>query len=42
MDRGAVAIITHISTQRLQIDAFRVLDWMRAFFKLCGLEIERV
>jgi hypothetical protein len=40
LDRGAVAIITHISTQRLQINSFRVLDWMRAFFKLCDLEIE--
>jgi hypothetical protein len=40
LDRGSVAIITHISTQRLQINAFRVVDWMKEFFKLSRIEIE--
>jgi hypothetical protein len=39
LDRGAVAIITAISTQRLQVSAFRVFDWMKAFFALCQMEI---
>ena len=40
-DRGSVALITSVSTQRLQVSAFRVSDWMEAFFALCGLRIER-
>jgi hypothetical protein len=41
LDRGTVAIITAISTQRLQVSAFRVFDWMKAFFALCKMEIAR-
>jgi hypothetical protein len=41
LDRGAVGIITAISTQRLNVSAFRVFDWMKAFFLLCRLDITR-
>jgi hypothetical protein len=41
LDRGSTAIITAISTQRLQVSAFRVFDWMKAFFALCQMEIAR-
>lgn len=41
LDKGAVAFITTISTQQLRIHAFRVFDWMKAFFALCQLSIER-
>lgn len=41
LDKGAVAIITPISTQRLSITAFRVFEWMKAFFSLCQITIER-
>jgi hypothetical protein len=41
LDRGSVAIITAISTQRLSVDAFRVLDWMKAFFRLCRVDVAR-
>jgi hypothetical protein len=37
---GAVGIITSISTQRLEINAYRVFDWMTQFFALCGLSCE--
>jgi hypothetical protein len=32
---GAVAILTAVSTQRLQVNAFPVFDWMKEFFGLC-------
>jgi hypothetical protein len=41
LNKGAVAIITPISSQRLQIDAFRVLDWLKAFFALCQIDVVR-
>jgi hypothetical protein len=41
LDGGTVAIITAISTQRLQVSAFHVFDWMKAFFALCQMEIAR-
>jgi hypothetical protein len=41
LDRGAVAIITAISDQRLSVNAFRVFDWMKAFFQLCQMDITR-
>jgi hypothetical protein len=41
LDRGSVAIITAISTQRLQVNAFRVFDWMKAFFAICQIDIAR-
>jgi hypothetical protein len=39
-DKGAVGIITSISTQHLKISAYRVFDWMTQFFALCGLSCE--
>jgi hypothetical protein len=39
--KGAVGIITPISTQRLEIGAYHALDWMTQFFALCGLSCER-
>ena len=36
-----MAIITEISTQRLEISAFSVFDWMKEFFELCQMEIAR-
>ena len=41
LDDGAVALLTNLSTQRLAVSAFRVFDWMKAFFALDGIEIER-
>jgi hypothetical protein len=41
LDDGAVAIITAVSTQRLSISAFRVFEWMKAFFALSNISIER-
>jgi hypothetical protein len=41
LDKGAVALITAISTQRLQVNAFHVFDWMKAFFGLCQTDIAR-
>jgi len=41
LDQGAIGIITEVSTQRLEISAFSVFEWLRAFFSACGLEIER-
>ncbi|WP_354033756.1 hypothetical protein [Bradyrhizobium sp. S3.2.6] len=41
LDGGAVAFITSVSTQQLRISAFHVFDWMKSFFTLCGVEIER-
>ncbi|MGJ5065017.1 hypothetical protein [Bradyrhizobium oligotrophicum] len=40
-DKGAVAILTSISTQRLEVSAFHVFDWINAFFSLCGIHIQR-
>jgi hypothetical protein len=40
-DRESVAIITEVSTQRLELNAIRVLDWMKAFFALCQMEVAR-
>jgi hypothetical protein len=40
-DAGCVAIITEISTQRLEISAFSVFDWLKEFFALCQMEIAR-
>jgi hypothetical protein len=39
-DKGAVGIITSISTQRLEINAYRAFDWMTRFFALCRLSCE--
>jgi hypothetical protein len=39
--KGSVGIITSISTQRLEISAYHVVDWMTQFFALCGLSCER-
>jgi hypothetical protein len=41
LDSGAVAFLTSVSTQQLRISAFRVFDWMKSFFALCGMRIER-
>jgi len=41
LDKGAVAVITAISAHRLQVNAFRVFDWMKAFFALCRMDITR-
>ena len=41
MDGGAIALITDISTQNITIRAFRVFDWLTAFFTLCQIEIAR-
>jgi hypothetical protein len=41
LDAGAVAIVLSISTQQLRVKAFRVFDWMKAFFALTRLDIER-
>ena len=41
MDKGAVGIITSISTQRLQVRAYQAFDWMTRFFELCKLATER-
>jgi hypothetical protein len=41
MDKGAVGIITSISTQRLEISPYHVLDWIARFFALCGMSCER-
>lgn len=41
LDQGAVGIITEVSTQRLEISAFSVFEWLHAFFSACGVEIER-
>jgi hypothetical protein len=41
LDKGVVAIISSILTQQLQVSAFRVFDWMKAFFALSKMDIER-
>jgi hypothetical protein len=41
LDKGVVAFISSISTQQLQVRAFRVFDWMKAFFALSKMNIER-
>lgn len=38
---GAVGVIAEISRQRLEVRAFRVHDWLRSFFELAGISIER-
>jgi hypothetical protein len=38
---GAVGVVAEISRQRLEIRAFRVHDWLRSFFELAGISIER-
>ena len=38
---GAVGFITTVGTQRLEARAFRVHDWLRSFFELAGIAIER-
>jgi hypothetical protein len=40
LDRGAVGIITSISTQRLHVSAYHAFDWMTWFFELCKLSTE--
>ena len=40
MDKGAVGIITSVSTQRLQVSAYHAFDWMARFFELCKLAAE--
>jgi hypothetical protein len=41
LKKGAVAILTAVSTQRLQVNAYRVFNWMKAFFALCQIDISR-
>lgn len=41
LDKGAVGIITAISTQRMQISAYRTFDWLTHFFALSKLAVER-
>jgi hypothetical protein len=41
LGQGAIGIITEVLTQRLEISAFSVFAWLRAFFSACGVEIER-
>ena len=38
---GAIGFITTVGTQRLKARAFRVHDWLRSFFELVGIGIER-
>lgn len=38
---GAVGFITSIGSQRLKARAFRVYDWLRTFFDLFGIVVER-
>jgi hypothetical protein len=38
---GAVGVISEISDQRLGVRAFRVHDWLRSFFEIPGISIER-
>ncbi|MBH5403177.1 hypothetical protein HZZ13_36095 [Bradyrhizobium sp. CNPSo 4010] len=40
-DKGSIGIITSISTQRLEIQAFRVFHWLKEFFEISKLKIER-
>jgi hypothetical protein len=39
--RGAVGIISSVGTQQLAVNAVRIHDWIRAFFDLFGVEVER-
>jgi hypothetical protein len=41
INRGAVGIITSISTQRLEVRAYHSADWLTQFFSLCKLSSER-
>jgi hypothetical protein len=41
LGKGSVGIITPISTQRMQIRAYRTFDWLTHFFMLCKLTAER-
>lgn len=39
--RGAIGIISTVGDQQLAISAIRVHDWIKAFFRLFGVEVER-
>jgi hypothetical protein len=41
LGRGAVGIVNSIGSQRLQINAIRVHQWIREFFALFGVTVER-
>jgi hypothetical protein len=41
LGRGAVGVITSLSSQRLQVRAIHVHQWMRQFFGLFGVTVER-
>jgi hypothetical protein len=41
LGHGAVGIITSVGSQRLEIRAFRVYEWLRHFFSLFGVTTER-
>jgi hypothetical protein len=41
LGHGAVGIITSVGSQRLEIRAFRVYEWLRHFFALFGVTTER-
>jgi hypothetical protein len=39
--RGAIGIISTVGKQQLAISAIRIHDWVKAFFGLFGIEVER-
>ena len=39
--RGAVGIITSVSTQRLSVNAIRIHEWLKAFFAHAGISVDR-
>jgi hypothetical protein len=39
--RGAIGIISTVGKQQLAINAIRIQDWIKAFFWLFGVEVER-
>lgn len=41
LGHGAIGIITEVRSQRLEIRAIRVDDWMRHFFELFGVRVKR-
>jgi hypothetical protein len=41
LGHGAVGIITSVSSQRLQVRAIHVHQWMRQFFAIFGVTVER-
>jgi hypothetical protein len=41
LSKGAVAVLTAVSRQRLQVNAYGVFNWMKAFFALCQIDISR-